>query len=362
MNEVKFGWRVLPIVLVLFLIVGLGIGMGIGWVGWPVQIANVDATDLKPSAQDEMITLIADTYAYDQDLDRAKSRLAELKDKNSGARVAALAKESAAQNRPSAANIAALAIALGENDPQIVLIAATVTPTPTMTPPPTEPPIPTLTPPATPTWTPTATITPTRTATRRPTSTATPKPIAPTNWIPPLGEWPSAAKYQDISASITTGQKFWHLAKGMFCDLKDTHDYCQDLPGGGSGTSTYVILLNEDGTRASASLIVTKSDGKTATADDIGIQKSADDMCNCNYSFLSSGWLIQVGNLMPEKNATPTIERATPTIGRSGTPTAQRGTPTSDRNSGIPSDRVSGLSLPQHYHVRYFLTFQLMTR
>jgi hypothetical protein len=170
--------------------------MWIGWVGWPVQIANVDASDLKPSAQDEMIVLVADTYAYDKDLDRATSRLAELKDKRVSERVASLAKKYAAQDQSSAANLAALALALGETDPQVALIAATITPTPTQTAMPTEPPIPTLTPPATPTWTPTATLTPTRTATRRPSATATPKPITPTIWIPGFpGGWPPDARY-----------------------------------------------------------------------------------------------------------------------------------------------------------------------
>ena len=176
-DELTISRRVLPIAVIVFLIVGLAIGLWIGWVGLPVQIANVDATDLKPSAQDEMIALIADTYAYDKDLERAQTRLDELKDKNSGDRVAALAKKYAAQNQPSAANLATLALALGVSDPQIALIAATVTPTPTLTPTPTEPLIPTLTPPATPTWTPTATITPTRTATRRPTVTPTRTPV-----------------------------------------------------------------------------------------------------------------------------------------------------------------------------------------
>jgi hypothetical protein len=326
MSELKIGWRILPVIVILFVIIGAAIGLWIGAVGWPVKIANVDATDLKPSAQDEMIVLIADTYAYDQDLDHAKSRLAELKDKNISARVAALAKENAAQNQPSAADLAALAIALGARDEQIALIVTTLTPTITPSPMPTETLPPSLTPPATPTWTPTATITPTRTPTRRPTVTPThtPVPIPPTNWIPALAEWPSAVKYQDISASVAPGQKFWHLAKAMFCDLKDKHDYCQDLPGGGSGTSTYVMLIDANGTRTTAPLVVTKSDGKTATADDIGVQKSAGDMCNCNYSFPSSGWLIQVG--------------------------------------GAPSDKMSGLTLPTNYHVRYFLTFQLVTR
>lgn len=315
----KFGWRILPIVTLFFLIVGLAIGLWIGWVGMPVQITNVDATDLKLSAQEEMIALIADAYAYDQDLDRAKTRLAELKDKNSGERVAALAKKYAAQNQPSAVNLAALALALGVNDPQVALIAATVTPTPTLTPTPTEPLIPTLTPPATPTWTPTPTITPTRTATRRPTVSPTPKPaaIAPTNWLPAFPvEWPGGVKYEP--ANVAPGQKFWHLAKAIYCDIRDTRFDCPHLPGGSDGLGIYVLLIG-----GKAPLVV---NGSIETLED----KSSDPYCQCTYERFPDGKTIQVGS--------------------------------------YPSDKISGLALssvrtqiPQT-HVRYFLTFELVTR
>lgn len=335
-DEVKFAWRAFPIAIAFFLAVGAAIGLWIGWVGWPVQIANVDVTDLKLSAQDQMIVLVADTYAYDQDLDRAKTRLGELKDKNVGDRVAALAKKFAAQNQSSAANLANLAIALGASDPEIALIAATVTPTPSLTPAPTEPPIATLTPPATPTWTPTATITPTRTATRRPaaTPTRTLVPIPATAWLPnfPAG-WPPGARFDAADTSkMTSGQKYWHLVKGTYCDLRDKHDYCQNMPGGNDQEGVWVSLLDETGARTSAPLIVTKPDGSTAKTSDIGEEKSASDMCDCNYSFFANGWPIQVGS------------------------------PSNDRSSNPPSDRVSGLALPQNYHVRYFLTFQLVVR
>ncbi|MBM3129582.1 MAG: hypothetical protein FJ009_13265 [Chloroflexi bacterium] len=323
-EEVRLTWRALSVVVGVFLIGGLAIGLWIGWVAWPPEIANVDAADLKPSAQDDLIVLIADTFAYDQDVARAKTRLAELKDQNVAARVTALAKQSAAQNQSSAANLAALALALGVSDSQIALIVTTLTPTLTPTPLPTDTPTPSLVPSATPTWTPTATNTPTRTATRR-LASATPKPaaLAPTIWIPAFpSEWPPGAKYEAVN--VASGQKFWRLTKAMFCDSNDKHDYCQDLPGGGTGTSTYVMLLGSTGARANAPLVVTKQDGKTASADDIGVEKSPDDMCRCNYSFLSSGWVIQVG--------------------------------------GAPSDKMSGLGLPGNRHVRYFLTFQLVTR
>ena len=322
MSELKIGWRVLPVIVILFVIIGAAIGLWIGAVGLPVQIANVDATDLKPSAQDEMIGLIADTYAYDQDLDHAKSRLAELKDKNISARVAALAKENAAQNQASAADLAALAIALGARDEQIALIVTTLTPTITPSPMPTETLPPSLTPPATPTWTPTATITPTRTPTRRPTVTPTPKPapIPPTNWIPAFpNEWPPDAKYEPVN--VAPGQKYWHLAKAIYCDQDDEHDYCQNMPGGGEGVGTYIMFIG-----GGAPISVTGKDGKSLNLE----AKAAGDMCNCTYSFPSNGFTVQV--------------------------------------AGAPSDKISGLALYSvkaklsNWHVRYFLWFQQVTR
>ena len=81
------------------------------------------------------------------------------------------------------------------------------------------------------------------------------------------------------------------------------------------------MLLGPNGARMSGvPLIVTKPDGTPDTLQ----EKSPTDMCDCNYTFAANGFPIQVG--------------------------------------GQPSDEISGLALPQHYHVRYFLTFQLFTR
>jgi hypothetical protein len=281
-------------------------------------------------AQEDWIVLTAKTFAYDQNSDTARVRLKQLNAPDAAERVANLAIIYASQKRPESTQLAALAVALGSTKEGIALLATTPEPVaqvvPTDAPAATlvNPliPVPTLDPialTATPTHTITATVT--RAPTRRVTVTPTRPPIAPTIWIPALTSWPSS-KYEP--ANVSAGQSYWHLVKGMFCELKDKHDYCQDLPGGDSGTSTYVMLINASGARSSAPLIVTKPDGKTATADDIGVEKSADDMCRCNYSFLSNGWIIQVGN-----------------------------------SSG---DRISGLSLPLNFHVRYFLTFQLVTR
>jgi hypothetical protein len=319
MSEVGLTWRGLPVVVGVFLLVGLGIGLFIGGVLWPPQIANVDVTDLKPSAQDEFIILVADAYAYDQDLPGAQKRLAELKDKNIGARVARLAKTSAAQNDASAANLAALAIALGETDAQIALIVTTLTPTATSTAVPTDTPTPTLTPSVTPTFKPTATITPTRTATRRPVFSPTPKPaaMAPTVWLPAFpAEWPGGVRYEP--ANVAPGQKYWHLARALYCDIRDTRFDCPNLPGGSDGIGIYVLLVN-----GKAPLVL---DGAPANLED----KSNDPYCQCTYELFPDGKTIQVGN--------------------------------------FPSDKIGGLALssvktkvPQT-HVRYFLTFELVTR
>lgn len=317
--KVELAWRGLPIVIGVCLLIGLGIGLFIGGVLWPPQIANVDVTDLKPSAQDEFIVLIADAYAYDQDLASAQKRLAELKDKNIGARVARLAKELATNNHSSAANLAALALALGETDAQIALIVTTLTPTvtPTLAPTETPTPLPTLT--ATPTWTPTTTRTPTRTPTRRPVFSPTPKPAAipPTVWLPAFpAEWPGGVKYEP--ANVAPGQKYWRLARALYCDIRDERFDCPNLPGGSDGIGIYVLLVN-----GKAPLLL---DGTPANLED----KSNDPQCRCTYELFPDGRTIQVGN--------------------------------------FPSDKISGLALssvktkvPQT-HVRYFLTFELVTR
>lgn len=318
-SEVKLAWRGLPIVVGIFLLVGLGVGLLIGGVLWPPQVANVEMSDLKPSAQDDFIVLVADAYVYDRDLARAQTQLARLKDKNIGARVARLAKEFAAQENASAANLAALALALGESDTQIALIVTTLTPTATPTPLPTATFTATPLPSATSTWTPTATLTPTRTVTRRPAASPTPKPaaIAPTVWLPAFpAEWPPGARFE--AANVAPGQKYWHLARALYCDLRDTRFDCPNLPGGSDGIGIYVLLVN-----GKAPLVI---DGTPANLED----KSNDPYCQCTYQLFPDGKMIQVGN--------------------------------------FPSDKIGGLALssvktkiPQT-HVRYFLTFELVTK
>jgi hypothetical protein len=137
-------------------------------------------------------------------------------------------------------------------------------------------------------------------------------------WMPDRSLWPPSTNFQ--AASVPTGTLYWHLVRALYCDSNDTRNNCPNLPGGGTGTSTYVMLLNQSGGRAEASL--QSPSGQTP--------KSSGDMCNCNYAFLDGPTPVQIG--------------------------------------GYPSDSISGLILYSvqtkltNYHVRYFLTFQLSTK
>ncbi len=336
---------------------GVAMGLGIGWLLWPVRVARVDVADLKDSAKNEYLTLIAKTFAFDQNLERARERLALLNDSAVLDRVMDLAFADESENKPEATQLAALAIALGATDNDIALIAQSGAPTllpasrPTFTPSPSQvatstslsastdvptarlfAPISSATPTrrrfatSTPKPSPTLTVTPvTATSTPKPPTpspTATPVPIPATTWLPSYpGEWPGGAGYQPVSAA--PGQRFWHLARALYCDTNDERNNCPNLPGGGTGTSTYVMLIDAGGNRTTAPLLI---NGSLSNEE----QKSADDPCQCNYSFPDSDATIQIG--------------------------------------GAPSDAISGLALYSvkarlsQYHVRYFLWFQYLTR
>ncbi len=341
MTELKLGPRVVIILTLIALAVGVGLGLSVAWVFWPVQVSNVDITDLSVADQNDYIVLTASSYAYDQDIVRARGRLANIRDPQISDRVAALARSLASQNDPDSTYVAKLAYALGSTDTLVTSLAATPTAKPTFTltatPQPTFTRVITLTA-ARPTNTLAATTTSggTRTPTRtpRPAASATPKPppAAPapgTTWIPSFpAEWPGGANYKPVS--VAPGQKYWHLKRAQYCDDRDERNDCPNLPGGDIGTSIYITLLDSSGNRTSGSILVRKDDGSFATVDDLGPEKSPGDPCNCNYAYLANQWPIQV--------------------------------------AGAPSDTVSGLGLysvrmkrPQA-HTRYYLTFQLLTR
>lgn len=309
------------ILLLVGFCIGVSVGFWIGMVSVPLQRGNPDVTEHELQAQEDLIVLTANTYTLDQDLQRAKERLAPLQDPKIGERTTTLAKAFSAKNDPVAARLALLAEALGVDNQEIAALARTATPTPTSTALLTNTPTPSRT--ATLTNTPT----PPRIATRTPTATRTPAPavLVPPQWIPdyPAG-WPGGVKYEP--ANVAPGQKYWRIAKAVYCDTNDEHDYCQDLPGGLLGVDTYILLTGAGGWRESAPLSVVSGGGQNLALE----EKSATDTCNCNYSFFSNGYTVQV--------------------------------------LGAPSDKISGMALYSvkarlsNFHVRYFVTFQLVTR
>lgn len=330
--KLPIGVRLLAPVFVIGLCIGVSIGLFIGWIALPVQIGNVDISDLKGSAQEDYIALVAKTYSYDQDLDRARERLEQLNDARVADRVATLALKFSAQSKAEAAQIAALAVALGSGDDTVALIATTQ-----------STPVASIVTPTSVTATSTATLVlsqtavgaPSRTPTRRPvtttaapttapTRTAAPLPIAPTTFQPSsFVNWPGGFRVDP--ANVSAGQQYWHLTRAIYCDITETQFGCKDSPGGpptlpgGPGTIGVWVTL----TGGKAPLIL---DDKPATLED----KSGDIQCQCTYSLDFPGPSIQVANYPSDK-----------VLGAANTSV----------KVGFPNT-----------HVRYFFTFQLMTR
>lgn len=326
------------------------------------------SADSKDPAPDDYILLVATTFRNDHDIDLARERLALFQDDDIAARVSQLALTYSKQKKQQANELAALAIALGAGDPAVSLIAFGPTATSAKSPPvlsvalgaaPTEAQPATSTPsrtaaatriPSTATRKPTATSTRTATAipsaTKAPSATpSVPPTLAPstptvtavasaiptvtstssasvnTNWLPDRSGWPPGMGFQ--AASPTAGQQYWHLVRALYCDYTEQRFDCPSLPGGPAGTNTYVMLIDSLGNRTEAQLLL--NGGPSGQE-----QKSAADMCNCNYSFPDDDWAIQIG--------------------------------------GAPSDTISGLALYsvkfglRQYHVRYFLTFQQLVK
>jgi hypothetical protein len=331
--KLPIGVRLIAPVFMIGLCFGISIGLYVGWIAVP-QLGTVDIDNLKSPAQDDYIALVAKTYAYDQDLDLARERLGRLKDPKIADRVANLALDYSAQSNQDAAKIAALAIALGSRDDAVVFIAMTPSPpiaslvTPTSTA--------TYVVPVLSTSTPTQTLVAisTRTPTRRPTGIIAPSTSPATRTAIPrlshqrllpasFANWPGGFRLDP--ANVSAGKQYWHLTRAIYCDITETQFGCKDTPGGpttlpgGPGTiGVWVTLVG-----GKAPLIL---DDKPATLED----KSGDTQCQCTYSLDFPGPSIQVANYPSDK-----------VIGAANTSV----------KVGFPNT-----------HVRYFFTFQLMTR
>ena len=152
-------------------LIGLALGLTYTWVIDPPPLTNTSPAALNPHDKEIYTVLIAAAYVADEDLDRARSRLAQLEDPDTEKTIINLAERFINEGR-DARDIRALARlsdALGGTSAAMRPFIATSTPTSTLTPTPTpQPPTPT------PTQVVRATSTPTVTPTRRRTPTAEP--------------------------------------------------------------------------------------------------------------------------------------------------------------------------------------------
>lgn len=393
MTETRFTWRWLLVIALAGIGMGIAAGLVAGWIVFP-NISNSNVAGLSASSQNDYIILVANTYAYDQDAVRAKQRLAQLQDKDIKGRLERLAKSLATRKDPAAANVADLAVALGSEDSSLQVLAQSVDSQTTSSNSDADPtkiarsdegtPVPTEGPTAAPTAkkkrTQTAPAKPTEpratpasaaaipTATRLPTSVpATGAPVAEPTQRPPTvqptqaapapapvttefipdfpGGWWEAVRF--IPAQVTPGQQYWHLKYARYCDWadNDAHETCPGFPGGGMGTTIYVMTVDEAGSCITTPVTDTLNDGTDFPLTPDALKTIAYSWnpynfpCNQNYEkgMYGEGNDISV--------------------------------------PGLPSDKITALSLCAthpppgvnpppcgHAHVRYFLIFQRTTR
>lgn len=288
MTETRFTWRWLLVIAFVGIVMGIAVGLFAGWVVFPV-IGSSNVAGLSVSAQNDYIVLVANTYAYDQDLTRAKQRLNQLQDKDIKTRVERLAKSLGARKDAAAANVADLAVALGSDDASLMVLAQSVTSDNVSDPNSAEPtkiartdnradisPTEVTEPSAS---SDEATATPTRKRNKKPTPTTkaqatdapaapteipatnAPKPTAPPTATPPPAaapvttefipefpaKWWDAVKF--IPAQVNPGQQYWHLKYARYCDWapNDNFETCPGFPAGGMGHSIYIMTVDEAG-------------------------------------------------------------------------------------------------------------------
>ena len=148
---------------------------------------------------------IAQAYATDQNIDKAKSGLADLGLPNSAQWVALVAEKYIGEQRDGEQTraLVVLAQALGNGSARLALYIATPTPTHSPTPLPTDTPTPQPT--ATPTATDTATPLPTETPTAAPTATPKPTQVRATSTPrPPTATPRPAVDYRVVKARLLT--------------------------------------------------------------------------------------------------------------------------------------------------------------
>ena len=190
----------------------------------------------------------------------------------------------------------------------------------TETPVPTKTPQPTATPKPKPTSAPVVRVAPTAVpVAAAPAAPAIPA-LPPIEWDPRLGSGaqvlPHLENVRIIPAQVAHGQKFWRAVKVKFENIDES----------GSDHTIYVKIVDEKGARVDGKKLQVTSDTSGEVYPDQPNEKSADDMCDCNYNYpmYGDGYDVQIID-------------------------------------SIPSDKVGGMVMPMRRHVNYKITFQLTT-
>ncbi len=189
---------------------------------------------------------------------------------------------------------------------------------PTNTPVPTRTPQPTFTPRPQPTA---VRVVPTRVPTAAPVvaAAAAPVPTLPPAEIDPRlvpgsgKDLPHVNQFKLTPATVARGQKFWRITKVVFEDISES----------GNDHTIYVMIKDESGKRAEVKL---KWWGEGSGDLPDQPQKSADDMCQCNYGLFmyGDGYGIKI------------VDQ-------------------------YPSDQATGMIMPMRRHVNYRVYYQLTT-
>ncbi len=192
-----------------------------------------------------------------------------------------------------------------------------------------------------------STATPFPTRTPKPTATPRPKPAlapvvraAPPTAAPPAAtaapalpalpavEWdqrlgngsqvlPHLENVRLIPATgLAHGQKYWRVTRVKFENIDES----------GSDHTIYVKILDENGKRVEGKNLQVTSDTGGGVFPDQPTEKSASDMCDCNFNYpmYGDGYNVQI-------------------VG------------------DLPSDKVAGMVMPLRRHVNYKITYQLST-
>jgi hypothetical protein len=196
---------------------------------------------------------------------------------------------------------------------------------PTQTPVPTRTPQPTFTPLPKPTLVQATRIRVPTTVVVAAASASTPTPAVPAlappqvdpRLVPGSGkDLPLVNGFKIIPATVGHGQKFWRVFKVEWQDISESNN----------NHDVYVRILDENGKRVDGKKLVVTSNTTGEVYPDQPNEKTADDMCNCNYNYpmYGDGYNVQIID-------------------------------------SFPSDKATGMIMPMRRHVNYFVYFQLVT-